>query len=502
MAIQAVEQLTPKSVLAELHACNHTEKAAAARRLKLAVIWAELHPAIADQPYDKVVDSLTDETTGATVAAIAEFAAVHGVSTNTGRQLIGDAVTLHTRLPRCWQQMTDLRLPAWKARLLAQTAHGLGDEAVDWLDRHAAILGAKLGVRTIKRLALTAIARFEPDRLPNPETRRWVRINTDTDTLDGASWLDGRLDTPDALDLEAALRFIAADLAAGGEDDLDLRRAQALGVMARRTLGQPELPTEAATTDQPNAGARVDAEPGNKGPTETTDSIGTREADVTDSLDSGDAGLPDLADQPAHGISEPVAGAPATRHRTVSGSLARRGRPVSIYLHFDATQLTNCGGLAEVGTTGQLVTIDQIRTWCGTAGTITIRPVIDLNQDRRTRSYQPTDVIREHLALRDRTCVFPHCTRPAHPVRQSCTGDYSHDADHIIPYDSGGETSTDNLACLCRLHHLLKTHTGWRYEMIGPGEYLWVSPSGQKFLRTDSGTTMLTTTSRRGSSAA
>lgn len=314
MAIQAVEQLTPKSVLAELHACNHTEKAAAARRLKLAVIWAELHPAIADQPYDKVVDSLTDETTGATVAAIAEFAAVHGVSTNTGRQLIGDAVTLHTRLPRCWQQMTDLRLPAWKARLLAQTAHGLGDEAVDWLDRHAAILGAKLGVRTIKRLALTAIARFEPDRLPNPETRRWVRINTDTDTLDGASWLDGRLDTPDALDLEAALRFIAADLAAGGEDDLDLRRAQALGVMARRTLGQPELPTEAATTDQPNAGARVDAEPGNKGPTETTDSIGTREADVTDSLDSGDAGLPDLADQPAHGISG--AGGRCTGHQT------------------------------------------------------------------------------------------------------------------------------------------------------------------------------------------
>ena len=36
--------------------------------------WAELHPAIADQPYDKVVDSLTDEVTGATVAAIATTA--------------------------------------------------------------------------------------------------------------------------------------------------------------------------------------------------------------------------------------------------------------------------------------------------------------------------------------------------------------------------------------------------------------------------------------------
>lgn len=39
------------------------------------------------------------------------------------------------------------------------------------------------------------------------------------------------------------MRLIAADLAAGGVDvDLDVRRAQALGVMARRMLGAAELP--------------------------------------------------------------------------------------------------------------------------------------------------------------------------------------------------------------------------------------------------------------------
>lgn len=170
-----------------------------------------------------------------------------------------------------------------------------------------------------------------------------------------------------------------------------------------------------------------------------------------------------------------------------------------IYLHFDAAQLTDgCEGLAEVGTTGQLVTMDEIRRWCGTAGGVTIRPVIDLNGGRATRGYEPTDVMREHIALRDRTCVFPHCGRAAHPVRRPATGNYSHDADHLTPYDSGGETSTDNLACLCRLHHLLKTHTRWRYEMLGPGEYLWKSPAGQQYLRTDSGTTMLEAR-RRGS---
>ncbi len=168
------------------------------------------------------------------------------------------------------------------------------------------------------------------------------------------------------------------------------------------------------------------------------------------------------------------------------------GRPVRIYLHFDAAQLAGCAGLGELGSTGQLVTIDQLRTWCGAAGSITVRPVIDLNRSRATGSYQPTDVMREHLALRDRSCVFPHCTRAAHPVRQSSSGEFSHDADHIVPHDSGGETSTENLACLCRLHHLLKTHTGWRYQMIGPGEYLWKSPGGHQFLRTNSGTTLLT----------
>ena len=81
---------------------------------------------------------------------------------------------------------------------------------------------------------------------------------------------------------------------------------------------------------------------------------------------------------------------------------------MTIYLHFDAAQLADgCGGLGEVGSTGQLVTMDEIRRWCGTAGSITVRPVIDLNGTRATRGYQPTDVMREQIALRDLTCVFP-----------------------------------------------------------------------------------------------
>ncbi|RNM13032.1 HNH endonuclease signature motif containing protein, partial [Nocardioides pocheonensis] len=69
----------------------------------------------------------------------------------------------------------------------------------------------------------------------------------------------------------------------------------------------------------------------------------------------------------------------------------------------------------------------------------------------------------EQIELRDRTCVFPWCNRPA----RGC------DKDHVVPWEHGGPTSSDNLAALCRRHHRLKTHGGWTYTRVEPGTYLW-----------------------------
>ena len=139
------------------------------------------------------------------------------------------------------------------------------------------------------------------------------------------------------------------------------------------------------------------------------------------------------------------------------------------------------------------MTVEQIRRWCSSAGTITVRPVIDLAANHEASGYRPTPTQREQIALRDRTCVFPHCTRPAHPLPTSADDpdQFSHDADHIVAYGAGGETSSTNLGCLCRHHHRLKTHTGWRYVRVGPSDYLWTSPTGLTFLRTATGSTEL-----------
>lgn len=132
---------------------------------------------------------------------------------------------------------------------------------------------------------------------------------------------------------------------------------------------------------------------------------------------------------------------------------------------------------------GFMVTADQIRSWCGVPGTrVVVKPVIDLHEKVRVDQYEIPDRIAEHIQLRDGTCVFPWCTRPA----RSC------DLDHIVPAARDGETSTDNLAPLCRRHHRLKTHGGWSYTPIDPGTYLWTTPHSYHYLRDHTGTTNVT----------
>jgi hypothetical protein len=109
---------------------------------------------------------------------------------------------------------------------------------------------------------------------------------------------------------------------------------------------------------------------------------------------------------------------------------------------------------------------------------ITVRPVLDLDTCTHADTDTVPERIKEPVDLRDRTCVFPWCTRPA----RAC------DHDHVTPSSRGGPTCTCNLAALCRRHHRLKTHSPWTYTVLGPGTYLWTSPHGYQFLRGPTGT--------------
>ena len=89
--------------------------------------------------------------------------------------------------------------------------------------------------------------------------------------------------------------------------------------------------------------------------------------------------------------------------------------------------------------------------------------------DYGRETYQPPQALIDFLIARDRTCRFPGCRRSA----------ALSDLDHAQSWEEGGTTSLDNLGALCRRHHLLKTHSGWRIDSRSDGSCTWTSPLGK-----------------------
>ena len=122
----------------------------------------------------------------------------------------------------------------------------------------------------------------------------------------------------------------------------------------------------------------------------------------------------------------------------------------------------------------------------GTSDTVTANAVRDLAAHSRLRrlvlhpisgqildygreTYRAPAPLRDFVVNRDQVCRYPGCTRVAE----------RNDLDHSMPWEKGGTTSQDNLVSLCRRHHNLKTHAGWKYALNEDGSVTWTSPSGQ-----------------------
>lgn len=85
--------------------------------------------------------------------------------------------------------------------------------------------------------------------------------------------------------------------------------------------------------------------------------------------------------------------------------------------------------------------------------------------------YRPSEELRRHLRVRDRRCRFPGCG-----VRATRC-----DLDHTIDAAGGGKTCEENLATLCRRHHMLKHHSPWRVRQLGGGRLEFRSPTGRRY---------------------
>lgn len=82
----------------------------------------------------------------------------------------------------------------------------------------------------------------------------------------------------------------------------------------------------------------------------------------------------------------------------------------------------------------------------------------------------PTQVIpsplRRALVMRDRTCRFPVCDRPA----------WMCDAHHMVAWEDGGKTVLGNLILCCRTHHRKVHEEGWKLIWGADGEVLAIPP--------------------------
>lgn len=154
-------------------------------------------------------------------------------------------------------------------------------------------------------------------------------------------------------------------------------------------------------------------------------------------------------------------------------ALTLQGRPLTVNVTIDLPTLLglaeNPGELAGYGAIPASVA-REIASDAKWKRFIT-EPLTGNLLDYGRESYLPPQALKDFLIARDRRCRFPGCRRSAHLS----------DLDHAKSWELGGETSPTNLGALCRRHHRLKTHAGWKIESFSDGSCTWTSPAGKAF---------------------
>ena len=236
---------SPAEVIEHARQARRASVAAGAAELSWALEWARLHPCPAEEtPAHWGEVDLHGEglypLAGQGAPWVAEFApadlgAALEISLDAARTLIADALELAHRLPRLWDLVLDLRVPAWRARAIAHETRGLCPEAALFADRLIAATPEKIGSVDAVRLVQEARLWFDPDRAIADEeaalaTRGvWSRPGARPATTE--MWMT--LDTPDAELFDRSVSRVAGDLKdLGDTDTLDVRRARAVGILA------------------------------------------------------------------------------------------------------------------------------------------------------------------------------------------------------------------------------------------------------------------------------
>jgi hypothetical protein len=420
-----VEDLDAGWLLGLVEEAETQSRAAERRKLRYAIQWCRLHPAVDPEDAatwgdlggrDRDCDvRIGGEGTPDVAAFTAEpFAAALGLSTRAGMQLLSDGLDLHYRLPRAQELVEALKIAPWRARRLAQATSSLSKEAAACVDAQLAPVLDSCGPTRIDNVVEEARARFDAAEQAEEEQEQRANwgvklVHGPSGRYAGTSWLEVTGDTPTLTRFHDLICKQAHDLLDPDDPathDLDQRKVEAVGLIVDRATG---------------------ATPG------------------------------------------------------------AAGGSTKLYLHIDGATLFDSlvDSTIGVGSAERLgpITSDLLKQWVGHSR-VTIQPVLRTAREDSVDQHDPPAWMHELVILRDRTCVFPYCERDS----RHCDLDHIEAFVEMDDGGPPGQTNPENLAPLCRGHHRAKTFGGWCYRRNRDGSYTWTSPHGRRLVVSPDGT--------------
>lgn len=358
---------------------------------------------------------------------VAHIATALEASIGSAFNLIATVLNLRHRHPSLWQAVMTGSVRTWQARIVAERCEvvGLSWEACQTVDRHCAVaLAQQPFARVLRQLdgwILLADPAAAAEREAAAAERRHVSFG---EVRAGHVPVWAQLDAADGLALDDALSGIAEVLPG---EDRNVRRAAALGVMARHALGQEALPLP----------------------------------------EHDPACAPSLTRRPVEIVvrfNAPPSGTSAT--------------------HVSPEEPEPASLVADVQGWGQ-VRLDRL-AHAFTGCQVTVRPILIASQIEPVDAYEVPDTMRLALNSRFPIDTFPYGTRRS----RTCDADHTIPYDHHNTSRTG-QTRLSNLSPLSRFTHRLKTHGGWHVDQPQPGVLIWTSPLGYRYLVTRDGTVLI-----------